>query len=306
MVAFAAPMITSAETITGSASLTADAQTQIQTLLAQIKTLQEQIKNIVASSTGGQGWGMGSSTGPGMPPGQMGKMACITLNRNLKQGDQGDDVKNLQQMLKDDSQSGFNGNVTGFFGPLTMKAMMHFQMNNGIASSTSGTVGPLTRGFFERRCGKGLDGMQGGQGQGGMGKMPPGAMNQSWAAGNITVNSTTSITIQTDGGPVVVNITASTTVHVFASNSTSTPPTNGSVSDLVVGKMARAIGMKNADGSIQAMIIDVGTTLPPPPMMKMDGEGQNGKPPMGIMPIMNGQGGGNYGPGGNNSGPQNW
>jgi hypothetical protein len=163
--AFVAPMIASADT-NASSTVSSDMQAKIQLLLAQIKTLQEQIKSIVGSSTGGgMGWNMGGgmmgSSTMGMPPGQFGKQACISLTRNLKQGDQGDDVKSLQQMLQQDSSSGFTGSATGFFGPLTAKAMMHFQMNNGIASSTDGSVGPLTRGFFDRHCGKGLDGQQG-------------------------------------------------------------------------------------------------------------------------------------------------
>ncbi|MDE1924807.1 MAG: peptidoglycan-binding protein [Patescibacteria group bacterium] len=88
-------------------------------------------------------------------PGQEGKSACIALTRNLGIGSQGDDVKSLQEMLAADPESGFEATTTGFFGPLTARAMMRFQENNSIASSTDGSVGPLTRGFFERHCGEG-------------------------------------------------------------------------------------------------------------------------------------------------------
>ena len=57
-------------------------------------------------------------------------------------------------MLGEDSENGFHGSPTGFFGPLTAQAMMKFQMRMGIASSTTGSVGPMTRGFFERECGR--------------------------------------------------------------------------------------------------------------------------------------------------------
>ncbi len=112
---------------------------------------------------GRPGMGMGSSTpgAPGMPPGQFGKMLCIALNRNLGVGSQGDDVKNLQQFLMSDSSSGFSGTATGFFGQLTARAVARFQMSHGIASSTTGAIGPMTRGFFERECGRGLDGEHG-------------------------------------------------------------------------------------------------------------------------------------------------
>lgn len=63
---------------------------------------------------------------------------------------------NIQQMLASDPSLGFNVAPTGFFGPLTKRAMERYQEMNGIASSTTGYVGPLTRGFFERHCGEGL------------------------------------------------------------------------------------------------------------------------------------------------------
>lgn len=88
--------------------------------------------------------------------GQMGKIACIRILRDLGPGSRGDDVKDLQHMLAEDAENGFVGTTTGYYGPMTMKAMMRFQLRNGIASTTIGTVGPLTRGFFERTCGKGL------------------------------------------------------------------------------------------------------------------------------------------------------
>ena len=81
-------------------------------------------------------------------------MLCISIDRNLGVGTQGDDVKSLQEMLRGDGD--FTASSTGFFGPLTAQAVEHFQMKNGIASSTTGFVGPLTRDFFSRRCGGGL------------------------------------------------------------------------------------------------------------------------------------------------------
>lgn len=289
---FAAPVMVSADTQT-TTGLSTEVQTQIQALLTQIKTLQEQIRTLVASSSSNMNWGgmMGSTTNA-WNAGQMGKAACITINRTLRQGDQGDDVKSLQQMLANDPDSDFHGSATGFFGPLTAKAMAMFQMKNGIASSSDGTVGSLTRGFFERRCGKGLDGMQG--------KIQGGMMNMAWAAGSISANNTTSITITTDGGSTVANITASTSIKIFAG--TSTPPTAGTISDLVVGKKVRVTGQKNSDGSIQAMMIDVGDMLPPAPMMKDLKDDKGGMRPQGMMPTLNGP---QHGPG-MNGGPQNW
>ena len=154
--------------ITQAASLTTDQVNAIVGLLqsfnADAKTV-AQVQMVLTNQKPAGGWdngsttwsGNGSTTPGGMPPGQYGKMMCIKLERNLGLGSQGDDVRKLQDMLRDDDSVGFTASSTGFFGPMTLKAMMRFQMNNGIASSATGAVGPLTRGFFERACGKGLD-----------------------------------------------------------------------------------------------------------------------------------------------------
>lgn len=265
---------------------TTDVQSQIQSLLGQIQSLQLQIKALVASSSvSAQTWMASSTPSMMIPPGQMSKVACITLSRNLGLGARGDDVKSIQQMLAEDPESDFHGGVTGFFGPMTAKAMMNFQIRNGIASSTTGMIGNLTRGFFERRCGKGL-GMGGDD------------MMKGQIAGTITASSASSITIQNkDGKSIVVNLTASTTIQVFVG--TSTPPTVGSISDLVVGKTAAADGRANSDGSIQAVHIRVGAL--PPLTQQEEGGG-----PHGMMPTIFNQGEHGNGNGGDRKGPQHW
>ena len=124
----------------------------------------------VLNNTPGQ-WANASSTGSGMPPpppgqnppGQQGTTTCLTLPRNLGIGSEGADVKDLQEMLSQDSTNGFTASSTGYFGPQTAKALARFQEVNGIASSTTGFAGPLTRSFFGRRCGQVGAGQQGGQ-----------------------------------------------------------------------------------------------------------------------------------------------
>lgn len=120
---------------------------QIKAILAQIAALKQQLLGLVGS--GNESSGNASST-----PSVNG---CPVLNRNLGPGDRGDDVKGLQQFLEANDDT-FTGSATGFFGPLTQKALMHFQLTNGIASSTTGTVGPLTRHFFGKHCGE-IEGM---------------------------------------------------------------------------------------------------------------------------------------------------
>lgn len=266
---------------------TTDVQSQIQALLNEIKSLQQQIALLVASSTStGGGWVTGTTTSHGKSdwqPGGVASTTCITLNRNLGIGSQGDDVKSLQEMLSQNSETGFTGTATGFFGQLTAKAMARFQTMMGVASSTDGTVGPLTRNFFDKRCGKSTA----------TGTNMP-MMRGAAVFGTITANNNSSVTIQNkDGTSVVVNITASTTIVVL--NGTSTPQTKGSVSDLAVGKSAAADGSQNSDGSIQAIYIAVGTL----PTSIQDGLGLLKQ----VMPMLNGLLGGQgegHGPSGQN------
>lgn len=232
---------------------TTDVQSQIQSLLNQIKSLQQQLVTLIASSSASGSLGfMASSTHPfgQVPPGQVGKAVCIELNRNLHLGAQGEDVKKLQEILSEDGDAKFHGGMTGFFGPKTAQAMMRFQSKFGIASSTNGSVGPLTRGFFQRRCGEGL------------GKESEGTDVRGKIAGEITATTASSITVRNgDGVSHVVNVTASTTIHVFAT-ATSTP-TVGTMADLTVGKKVFAAGIPLTDGSLNAHEIRVGI-LPSP------------------------------------------
>ena len=242
------PVLTSAQT---------DVAAQMQSLLSQIQALQLQLKNLVASSSVGV---MMKRDGENIPPGQVAKAMCIQLARNLRAGTSGDDVRSLQEMLREDKENGFMGTATGFFGPLTARAMAKFQMRMGIASSSDGSVGPLTRGYFERACGKGL------------GKQDDDAEKSRKIAGEITAVATSSITIKSgNGNSRVVNITASTTIQVYAA-ATSTP-TTGTMADLTVGKPASAMGTPNADGSLTALEVKVGMGVeimsPPKPLIKM-------------------------------------
>ncbi|MDB5237898.1 MAG: hypothetical protein JWM46_168 [Candidatus Kaiserbacteria bacterium] len=154
VVAFAFPAIGFAQTV--------DAQTQMKSLLDQIKALQSQLMTMMSSSSialhpmepmgtttrGTDDMRVGTSTSQ-MPRQDK---PCVALNRALKIGSSGDDVSQIQQMLSQDSESGFSGAITGFFGPLTAKAMAKFQIRMSIASSTDGSVGPKTRDFLKKMC----------------------------------------------------------------------------------------------------------------------------------------------------------
>jgi peptidoglycan hydrolase-like protein with peptidoglycan-binding domain len=79
-----------------------------------------------------------------------------SFGRALENGDSGDDVKRLQQLLNSDPDTavasvgiGSVGNETDYFGSLTEQAVQKFQMKHSVVSSPSdlgyGYVGPKTR-----------------------------------------------------------------------------------------------------------------------------------------------------------------
>jgi len=103
---------------TAKAVTVEELQAQIQALLAQITALQAQLGG---ATTGG-----------------------VCFNVDLKYGMTSDEVKKLQTQLKLDPTVYPEGLVTGYFGPLTLKAVKAFQTKYGI-TPVSGFVGPLTR-----------------------------------------------------------------------------------------------------------------------------------------------------------------
>lgn len=93
-------------------ALTADElKAQIQDLLDQINQLQSQLDDLEGDD---------EDTGAGEDLG-------FEFTKNLKMGDRGDDVSNLQESLATDSEIYPEGLVTGYFGPLTKKAVINFQ-----------------------------------------------------------------------------------------------------------------------------------------------------------------------------------
>jgi hypothetical protein len=152
---------------------------------------------------------------------------------------------------------------------MTAKAMAHWQMTHGIASSSDGSIGPKTRAFF-KDCGKGNEG----------GTEGPSALralrekikeffgsnqddkNRASVAGSVSTVIGQTITVQTPNGDSrVVLITASTTIKV--KNASHSEPTAGTIADITVGKMLMAEGTDNVDGSLTAIVVKVGI-LPPP------------------------------------------
>src|SRR5579859_381866 len=88
--------------VTQAATLTSDQVNAVVNLLQSFNANSDTISQVQKILTY-----QPSPTAAGMPPGQVGKSLCITLNRNLGVGSQGDDVKNLQQLLSQDPNTGF-------------------------------------------------------------------------------------------------------------------------------------------------------------------------------------------------------
>ncbi len=70
------------------------------------------------------------------------QQVTLELLKTLQQGATGNDVKTLQQLLAGDSEIYPEGKITGFFGPLTAKAVKKFQKKHGLEQV--GFVGPKT------------------------------------------------------------------------------------------------------------------------------------------------------------------
>lgn len=125
-------------------------QDQIQNLLNQIAALKKQLMELLKTQLPPPQGGDATSTLPTVSD-DHGKR-CFEFKRDLKRGDRGDDVKELQMNLSDDSDEFSNAFATGFFGPKTEEALRKFQRKNAIVSGTTASTtivfGSRTRNFL--------------------------------------------------------------------------------------------------------------------------------------------------------------
>lgn len=127
-----------------SAQTVEQLQQQIAQLLQQVTQLQAAV-NAAQGSSGG--------TTP-TPPSTTGTQSCPVLTRNLSVGSEGSDVTKLQQYLAQDPTIYPEGQVSGYYGQLTMRAVQRWQTRYNIVTSGTpdttgyGAVGPLTRKAF--------------------------------------------------------------------------------------------------------------------------------------------------------------
>jgi|GEM_PF-1909378 len=93
----------------------------------------------------------------------------MKITRRLRLGSAGDDVKILQEMLATDSEIYPEGKITGYFGPMTDKAIRRFQEKHELESV--GEVGPKTQEILNRFLKN--------SGAGNSGKIPPGLLKNA-------------------------------------------------------------------------------------------------------------------------------
>ncbi|MDR3571974.1 MAG: peptidoglycan-binding domain-containing protein [Candidatus Pacebacteria bacterium] len=136
-------------------SAAAQSTTDISAVLAQITTLEQQIKLLTGSSS--TATSTPSTPAPSSTPST--QASCPDLSRTLSLGISGADVSGLQVFLAQEGY--FNGLTTGYFGSLTQASVAAWQEKNGIvtggdANSTGlGVVGPKTRAAMEAACAPG-------------------------------------------------------------------------------------------------------------------------------------------------------
>lgn len=121
-----------------SAQTAEELQAKINTLLVQIRALQDQIA--------------GASAAPAAAP----TAGCPALARTLGIGSRGADVTALQEFLR--AKGYMSDEATGYFGVLTEAAIKRLQVANGVVSGGDaattgyGAVGPKTRSRIASLC----------------------------------------------------------------------------------------------------------------------------------------------------------
>ena len=126
---------------------------QVQTLLAQIEQLKAQVESVKQIKTEVK------TTAKEV------KKTSLELKRQLRLGMSGEDIELLQEFLSTDSEIYPEGLKTGYFGPLTKRAVERFQKKMGVEQV--GQVGPKTIAKINELLTEGA---------GNSGKIPPGLL----------------------------------------------------------------------------------------------------------------------------------
>jgi peptidoglycan hydrolase-like protein with peptidoglycan-binding domain len=147
IIALAIVVVTGTGLVASSASALSanDVQSQIARLMQQIQDLTAQITRLKAQI---------GTTDPTRPdvigsPMPSKHRICYLLTRNLGQGAQGDDVRGLQEFLRENKFLAVE--PTGYFGQITAEAVRKWQANEGV--SAVGAFGPMSRERLKIWCG---------------------------------------------------------------------------------------------------------------------------------------------------------
>ncbi len=132
------------------ADTVSDLRQQLQTVLNRIEELKKELALVES----------------GIIRTEDGNTSCVTINQNLKRGDENEEVRKLQLFLAQDPTIYPEGIVSGYFGSLTERAVQRWQTRYGVisygtAESTGyGVVGPKTRAAISDACnaGNGVEG----------------------------------------------------------------------------------------------------------------------------------------------------
>ncbi|MCL5733128.1 MAG: peptidoglycan-binding protein [Patescibacteria group bacterium] len=172
-------------------------QTQLQALTQQLQAIQNQLQQSAASGqvvSGSSSQGGASSASPVNSPSQ--------FSQSINFGSQGDQVLNLQNELQDLHFFPADISPTGYFGPITQKAVSAFQSANNL--SPNGLMDASTISALQQSAASGQV-VSGSSSQGGASSASPTSANppSAW------VNPSASTTLPVFGSPIISSISPS-------------------------------------------------------------------------------------------------
>ena len=118
-------------------------QTQLQILLDQVTALKQQILNMQNAPASAKTAVSNDVDTFAVSPTAQTPRVCFAPTKTLEQGDEGDDVANVQIFLSRNPTVYPEGKVTGYYGPATERAIKRLQVKYGIV----GVGGPSTTGW---------------------------------------------------------------------------------------------------------------------------------------------------------------
>jgi peptidoglycan hydrolase-like protein with peptidoglycan-binding domain len=137
------------KTTDSDTQLIMELQTQIASLLKQITTMQQQLNGLLEGKKDVSKTFTVNDTKKVSSTDTTKTYESDEFSQSLYIGLKGDDVYALQKYLAGDKSIYPEGKVTGYFGPLTEKAVIAFQKKHGLEGV--GVVGPKTRAILNEK-----------------------------------------------------------------------------------------------------------------------------------------------------------